>query len=85
MAIDTGSDISIIRQDVLSTELQEQIEPVHGWLRTATERENQSVVSVSCSKELDVVSYLKPYGLLEYMTNAYLALILSNPIIVRFT
>ena len=40
MTIDTGSDISIVREDVLSEETWEQIQPVHGWLSTATgERE----------------------------------------------
>ena len=40
MTIDTGSDISIVREDVLSEEARKQIHPVQGWLRTATgERE----------------------------------------------
>ena len=40
MTIDSGSDISIVREDLLSEETREQIQPVHGWLRTATgERE----------------------------------------------
>ena len=40
MTVDTGSDISIIREDVLSEDTREQIQPVQGWLRTATgERE----------------------------------------------
>ena len=40
MMVDTGSDISIAREDVLSEDTREQIQPVQGWLRTATgERE----------------------------------------------
>ena len=40
LTIDTGSDISIVRADVLSGESQEKIQPVEGCLRTATgERE----------------------------------------------
>ena len=40
MTIDTGSDILIVKEGVLSEETREQIQPVHGWLRTATgERE----------------------------------------------
>ena len=40
VTIDTGSDISIVREDVLSEETRKQIQPVQGWLRTATgERE----------------------------------------------
>ena len=40
LTIDTGSDISIVRADVLSGESQEEIQPVEGCLRTATgERE----------------------------------------------
>jgi hypothetical protein len=46
MTIDTGSDISIIREDVLSEDTREQIQSVQGWLRTATgERESLRGVS----------------------------------------
>ena len=59
MTIDTNNDISIVR-DVLSAELRELIEPDGSGLQQKSE--NQSVGSASCSYELDVVSYLKPYG-----------------------
>lgn len=36
LTIDTGSDISIVRADVLSGENQEKIQPVEACLRTAT-------------------------------------------------
>ena len=40
MTIDTGSDISIVREDVLSEDTWEQIQSAQEWLRTATgERE----------------------------------------------
>ena len=42
MTVDTGSDISIVREDVLSEETWKQIQPVQGWLRQQLERENHS-------------------------------------------
>lgn len=56
MTIDTYSDIPIIRADVLNREIQEKIQPVDGWIRTATGKQepfhgiSQLAISIVCWK-----------------------------------